>query len=376
MSEQMRVAVIGSSAPGGWGHDIDRLFIDFPGCQVVAVADDTEAGLAETLSRHGLPASSGFLDWQKMLSTAKADIIAICPRQIDQHAEMALAAVAAGARGIFMEKPFVRTLAEADAVVAACTKSDTKLGLALVNRHCPTIAAVSGLIADGKIGQLLELRARGKEDTRGGGEDLWVLGPHVLDLMVHFGGAPQWCTATVATAGRPITVDDLAPGPEGLPPIAGDAIAASFGLAEGCTGHFASVREAGFKQPNFGITLLGTKGEIHIRPDHVPQAYFRAAPAWRMNRPYPWTPIGPEGLDETLSEAGVDRSAERASWGRLAVADLIDAIETDREPETGMFAGLTLTEMNTAIYAASLSGHRMTWPLDRTLVAAALTPER
>lgn len=373
MSEQMRVAVIGSSAAGGWGHDIDRLFIGLPGCRVVAAADDTEEGLAAAIKRHGLQASAGFAAWQKMLTAVRPDIVAICPRHIDRHAEMALAAVAAGARGIFMEKPFVRTLAEADAVVAACTKADTKLGLALVNRHCPTIAAVSGLIADGKIGQLLELRARGKEDVRGGGEDLWVLGPHVLDLMVHFGGGPQWCAATVTTDGRLITANDLAPGPEGLPPIAGDAITATFGLADGCTGYFASVREAGLKQPNFGLTLLGTKGEIHIRPDHVPQAYFRAAPAWRMNRPYPWTPIGPEGLAPNLSEAGVDRGAERASWGQLAVADLLDAIETDREPETGMFAGLTLTEMNAAIYAASITGRRVKWPLDRSSTAAALT---
>ena len=374
MAEQMRVAVIGSSSAGGWGHDIDQLFIDLPGVQVVAVADDTEDGLAATLKRHELGTSAGFLDWQQMLAAVKADLVAICSRHIDRHAEMALAATAAGARGIFMEKPFVRTLAEADAVVAACTKTNTKLGLALVNRHCPTIAAVSGLIAEGKIGQLLELRARGKEDHRGGGEDLWVLGPHVLDLMTHFGGAPQWCTATVTSKGRPIQVGDLAPGPEGLPPIAGDAITASFGLADSCTGYFASVREAGLKQPNFGLTLLGTKGEIHIRPDHVPQAYFRAAPAWRMNRPYPWTPIGPEGLAPHLTEEGIDRSIERANWGRLAVADLLDAIETDREPETGMFAGLTLTEMNTAIYASSFSGKRVEWPLNREQMAAALAP--
>ena len=372
MGEPMRVAVIGSSSAGGWGHDIDRLFIGLPGVQVVAAADDTEAGLAAALKRHGLQDSAGFPAWQKMLTAVRPDIVAICPRHIDRHAEMALAAVAAGARGVFMEKPFVRNLAEADAMVAACTKADAKLGLALVNRHCPTTAAVSGLIADGKIGRLLELRARGKEDARGGGEDLWVLGPHVLDLMVHFGGAPQWCTATVTTAGRPITAADLAPGPEGLPPIAGDAIAASFGLADGCTGFFASVREAGYKQPNFGLTLLGTKGEIHIRPDHVPQAYFRAAPAWRINRPYPWIPIGPEGLAPDLSEQGVDRSAERAGWGRLAVADLVDAIETDREPETGMFAGQTLTELNAAIYAASLTGRRLEWPLDRDSLPSAI----
>ncbi len=372
VAEQMRVVVIGSSNAGGWGHEIDQLFTGLPGVQVVAAADDTEAGLAAALKRHGLGPSAGFGDWQKMLEVAKADIVAICPRHIGRHAEMALAATAAGARGIFMEKPFVRTLAEADAVVAACTRTDTKLGLALVNRHCPTVAVVSGLIADGKLGRLLELRARGKEDHRGGGEDLWVLGPHVLDLMIHFGGAPQWCSATVTQGGQPIAADDLAPGPEGLPPIAGDVITASFGLADGCTGYFASVREAGLKQPNFGLTLLGTKGEIYIRPDHVPQAYFRAAPAWRMNRPYPWTPIGSEGLAPDLSEQGVDRSAERASWGRLAVADLIDAIESDREPETGMFAGLALTEMNAAIYASSLTGRRIEWPLDRAAMPAAI----
>ncbi len=372
MGEQMRVAVIGSSSGGGWGHDIDELFIGLPGLTVVAAADDTEAGLAAACRRHGLPGSAGFLDWRKLLEATRPEIVAVCSRHIDRHAEVAVAAVAAGARGIFMEKPFVRTLAEADAVVAACRTANTKLGLALVNRHCPTIAAVAGLVADGKLGRLLELRARGKEDARGGGEDLWVLGPHVLDLMVHFGGVPQWCTAVVTTAGRPVTPSDFAPGPEGLPPIAGDAIAATFGLADGCTGSFASVREAGFKQPNFGLTLLGTKGEIHIRPDHIPQAYFRAAPAWRMNRPYPWVPVGPEGPDPDLSEKGVDRSAARASWGRLAVADLVDAIQTDREPETGMFAGLALTEMNTAIYAASLSGRRVAWPLDRGLLPAVL----
>jgi predicted dehydrogenase len=374
MAEQLRVAVIGSSQAGGWGHDIDQLFSGLPGVRVVAAADDTEAGLAAALARHGLPGgnASGFRDWRKMLEVASPDIVAICPRHIDRHAEMALAAVAAGARGIFMEKPFVRSLAEADAVVAACQESGAKLGLALVNRHCPTIAAINGLIADGKIGRLLELRARGKEDSRGGGEDLWVLGPHVLDLMTHFGGAPQWCAATVTSGRSLIEPGDLAPGPEGLPPVGGDAIAASFGLADGCTGYFASVREAGFKQPNFGLTLLGTTGEIHIRPDHVPQAFFRAAPAWRVNRPYPWIPIGPEGLAPDLSERGIDRSAERAGWGQRAVADLIDAIESDREPETGMFAGLALTEMNTAIYASALTGCRIEWPLDRARMAAAL----
>jgi hypothetical protein len=39
-----------------------------------------------------------------------------------------------------------------------------------------------------------------------------------------------------------------------------------------------------------------------------------------------------------------------------------------------MFAGLTLTEMNTGIYASSFSEKRVEWPLNRQQMAAALAP--
>ena len=152
------------------------------------------------------------------------------------RSEMAIAAAEAGAKGIFMEKPFVRTRAEADSVITACRKAGAKLGLAYVNRHAPSYAAVRDLIEDGRIGKVLELRARGKEDQRGGGEDLVVLGCHVLDMMVDLGGAPQWCEASLSTGGRPITAADFVDGPEGIGRNAGDPIAAMFGLADGPPG--------------------------------------------------------------------------------------------------------------------------------------------
>jgi len=68
------------------------------------------------------------------------------------------------------------------------------------------------LILDGKIGKVLELRGRGKEDSRGGGEDLWVLGSHVMNLMHHFGGEPNWCFASVLANNKPITKKDVLKG--------------------------------------------------------------------------------------------------------------------------------------------------------------------
>ena len=365
--EPLRVAVIGRTGRGDWGHAIDELWRDIAAAEIVAVADESEEGLGKAVARLKLDAAKpgvAHRDWRRMLTEVKPDIVAICIRHVDCHAEMAIAAAEAGARGIFMEKPFVRTLAEADAVLAACMKSNTKLALAFVNRHSPAYAAARDLIEDGRIGRVLEIRGRGKEDKRGGGEDLWVLGSHLLDMMADLGGEPKWCQAAVAVGGRPITRADAAEGPEGIGLIAGDSIAAMFGMADGPIGHFASVRDAGVKQPNFGLTIAGTLGAIHLWPDHVPHAYFRAAPLWRVDKDFPWKPIGAEGLDSPLPEADVDRAAERATWGRRAAVDLLDAIVEDREPETGMYAGRTTVEMITAIYASALTGMRIDWPLE------------
>jgi len=371
--ERLRVAVIGRTDRGDWGHAIDELWADaqqpFARTQLLAVADESQAGLVKAAARLSLDASPGvaFRDWQKMLTTVRPDIVAICMRQIDCHAEMAIAAAAAGAKGIFMEKPFVQTRAQADAVIAACQKANTKLSLALVNRHSPAYAAARDLIEDGRIGRVLELRGRGKEDARGGGEDLWVLGCHVLDMMVDLGGTPQWCEATVTLGGRAITKADAVAGPEGIGLIAGDSLNAVFGLADGPIGFFSSVREAGLKQPNFGLTVVGTKGAIHIRPDQVPHAYLREAPLWRVDKEFSWRPIGPEGLGLEVAAGDPDRQAQRVHWAHLATTDLIDAISADREPETGMYAGRTVVEMTAAIYESALSGTRIEWPLNPLL---------
>ena len=367
MNKPLRAAAIGRTGRGDWGHAIDELWSGVDGVELAAVADESEEGLAEAVKRHtrdGVPPVAAFRDWRTMLAEVKPDVVAICMRHVDCHAEMAIAAAEAGAKGIFVEKPFVRTLAEADAVVAACTQSNSKLAMAFVNRHSPAYAAARDLIEDGRIGKVLELRGRGKEDPRGGGEDLFVLGCHILDMMADLGGAPQWCLASVSQGGRPITRADATAGPEGIGLIAGDSVNAMFGLADGPVGFFASVRDAGLKQPNFGLTVVGTKGAIHIRPDHVPHAYLREAPLWRVDKEFPWKPIGADGVESTpTNRSEVDRAAERAGWGRRAAADLIDAIAEDREPEAGMYAGRTVLEMTTATYASALSGDRVTWPM-------------
>ena len=44
MSKTYRVAVIGRTGRGNYGHDLDTVWLDLPETEIVAVADEDEAG--------------------------------------------------------------------------------------------------------------------------------------------------------------------------------------------------------------------------------------------------------------------------------------------------------------------------------------------
>ena len=228
-------------------------------------------------------------------------------------------------------------------MIAACEKAGTKLALAFVNRHSAAYGAARDLIEEGRIGQVLELRARGKEDRRGGGEDLWVLGCHVLDLMVDLGGAPKWCQATVTLDGRPITKADAVEGPEGLGLIAGDAIAAMFGLADGPVGYLPASARPGSSSPPSGSPWSAARARFISAPTTCPRPTSARPRSGGPTGTFPGSRSARRGSRRRPPRPATneERAADRAGWGRRAAADLLDAIVNDREPETGMYAGRT-----------------------------------
>ena len=185
MSEKYRVAVIGRTNRGNYGHGLDTVWLAMDQAELVAVADEDKQGLQEAKTRLGVKA--GYSDYREMLRQERPQIVSVAPRWLDCHHDMVLACAEYGA-SIFLEKPMCRTLAEADAMVQACERSHVKLAIAHQTRYSPKIQVIKDLIAEGRLGRVLEFCGRGKEDRRGGGEDLWVLGTHIFDLMRIFGG--------------------------------------------------------------------------------------------------------------------------------------------------------------------------------------------
>ncbi|MGD9647178.1 MAG: Gfo/Idh/MocA family protein [Pirellulales bacterium] len=359
MEKTYRVAVIGSTGRGDYGHGLDVMWRDVPRTEVVAVADDNAAGLTAAAKRIGV--ERAFADYRQLLDEVKPDIATIAMRWIDRHAEIATACAERGIH-VYMEKPFCRTLAEADAVIRACEMTHTRLALAHTTRYSPLFDRIGKLLGDGAIGQVLEYRGRGKEDRRGGGEDLWVLGSHIMNLMAEYGGAPQWCFARVRQEGRPIRRSDVVDGNEGLGPLAGDDVRATYGLASGATATFQSLRGAAGNPSRFALQIYGSRGIIEIATGYLPTVKLLEDPGWSPGR------SGAAWQD--VSSAGVGRAEPLAkapaSAGNVAAAkDLIAAIEGQREPLCNGVAGRTAIEMILAVFESQRAGGAVTFPLPR-----------
>jgi predicted dehydrogenase len=135
-SAPFRVAVIGHTGRGNYGHGLDVMWQKLEGVELVAVADADAVGLQAATKLLGI--KNGFADYRQMLTELRPEIVAIAPRHVDQHHEMLLAAIAAGVRGIFIEKPFVRTPQEADEVLSAAARAGVQWLIAIgVIRCCP-----------------------------------------------------------------------------------------------------------------------------------------------------------------------------------------------------------------------------------------------
>ena len=99
-----RIAVIGHSGRGNYGHGLDTVWHKIPEAQLVAVADANESGLAAELKK--LRIETGYSDYRKMLADVRPEFVSVAPRHADQHHDMAMAAIQSGVKGLYIEKPF------------------------------------------------------------------------------------------------------------------------------------------------------------------------------------------------------------------------------------------------------------------------------
>jgi predicted dehydrogenase len=360
MKRPYRVAVIGSTKRGGYGHGLDTAFKDSELFQVIALADDDPDGLAAAGKRLGL--TTLYADYREMLAREKPDIVSIGPRWISDRVAMVTAAAQAGAH-IFLEKPLAATLGDADAIRAACETAKVKCALAHQLRAMPPVREAFTEIRAGKYGKLLRMHGRPTDDARGGGEELVVHGTHFFDLMVALAGAPQWVSAHFAVGDRDATIADKREGREPVGPIFGDSVDAMIGFPNGVRGFWSSTANLSSHGTVYGlvaqceqaIVAMRTRGEVYIFPSPAiePENEQRA-----------WAKVWVEDWHFTPDHQPAALRDYIHRGNRYLVAELVAAIESGGEPVASLRDAVYVTEIIQGCYASHLAGgRRMAIPL-------------
>ena len=143
-------------------------------------------------------------DWREVLDRDDVQVVDICTPG-DSHAEIALAALAAG-KHVLCEKPLANDVATAEQMAAAADAARSRGVLSMVGfnyRRTPALAHARRLVGDGAIGTLHHIRAQYLQDwivdptfplvwrlqrDKAGSGALGDIGAHVIDLSQYLTG--------------------------------------------------------------------------------------------------------------------------------------------------------------------------------------------
>lgn len=340
----LRAAVIGHTGRGDYGHGLEGVFQNRPGIRLVGLADPDPAGREKMAAK--LAAPRAFADWRELLDREPPQLVSLAMRHADQHHAIGLACLQAGAH-LYCEKPFTRTPAEADALLAEAGRRGLKIAVAHTMRMTPVVVRLRQAVRDGLLGDLRELRAHGKQDARAGGEDMMVLGTHLFDLLRMFAGDPLWVSARVLQDGRDITPADRRLVRDNVGWVAGDQVSACLAFPGGVNATFASDARLRETAGHWGLELHGSRGVARIHCDLEPKVFLRS----RTGSADAWQP-----LDEAAVENPPPHNA-------APVDDWLAAIAEDRGPECSGRNAAWAVEMVMGIYRAALTGTRAAFPL-------------
>jgi len=162
----LRIAVIGV---GHLGKHHARILSDLPGAQLVAVVDPDIERATAAASASG---AKVLADYREVLGDVDAVTVAT-PTEL--HHEVAMPFLEKGV-SVLVEKPMTRTLAEADALLAAAAKSGATFAVGHTERYNPAIATVMPFVTTPRF---IEVHRLGVFPDRSLDIDV------VFDLMIH-----------------------------------------------------------------------------------------------------------------------------------------------------------------------------------------------
>lgn len=194
------VALLGITHPHTSGRA--EVFAELPDVKLLAVYDKDP--VVEPLSRYtGLPIRSP----SDILSDRAVDIILV-HSQTEEMVDYCVAALDAG-KSVLVEKPCGTGPEDLNRLVEAQERSASVLQAGFNFRFSPVVEAMKEIVDGGVLGEITQVRAHGGcalgehktpmlNRPRDIGGAFFVIGCHIVDILLHLFGAPDQISATVA----------------------------------------------------------------------------------------------------------------------------------------------------------------------------------
>jgi UDP-N-acetyl-2-amino-2-deoxyglucuronate dehydrogenase len=313
-----------------------------PGARLVAVSRSDPSKAAAAAAEFGVPCETSDA---ALLARSDVDAVCICTPS-GAHARQTLAAARAG-KHVLVEKPMALTLADADAMIAACRSAGVVLGVALQRRTEPAYQLVHRAIEAGALGRpvlglalIPYFRAQAYYDSAGwrgtwaedGGGALMNQGIHIADLLVWFLGDVEEVLARSATLAHSIEVED--------------DVVATVRFKNGALGSIVATTAAAPGFPH-RVEIYGTRGGVQLEAEAIARWDGDAVPA-----------IDPSlraGLAPAAAGAGGSATGLAPTGHARILADFVAAVREGRAPLVPGEEGRRSLALVLAVYESARS---------------------
>jgi UDP-N-acetyl-2-amino-2-deoxyglucuronate dehydrogenase len=326
-----------------------RAIRSLPNARLVACCDLDPARARQLAADFDIP--HVYTDLEEMLKRDDVDVVEVVTWS-GVHAEQGIAAAETG-KHVIVTKPIDTRLERIDRLIATCRARGVKLGATHQFRSYPAYRRLKQAVDEGRLGRLLlgngslkwwrsqeyydSAPWRGTWNLDGGGA-LMNQAVHYVDLLTWLMGPPASLRGCVATQAHAIEVEDSA--------------AAAIHWKNGALGTFQAATCVRRGLPA-RIELHGEQGNVIVEGDRIT--------LWDVEGEPPETgEAGAGSVSEPRGGQGyqVEAHAEQ-------IADVLAAIEEDREPAINGAEARRAVEIILAVYHSAWSGETIRFPLER-----------
>jgi predicted dehydrogenase len=316
--------------------------------------DRATAKIAEY--RHAFPEArvAGYADYRTMLAEAKPDIVTVATES-GYHSRIAIDCLEAGCH-VICEKPMALSTKDADAMNEAARKAGKKLAVCFQNRFNAPVRRLRRAYEEGRFGRMLHgmVQVRWNRNEAYYSEAPWrgtwaLDGGTLMNQCTHGIDLLQWMMGEDAVRVQAQTRRFL------RPIEAEDFGCAIVEFASGAVGIIEGTADVYPSNLNETLSLFGEKGSVVIG-------------GLAVNRIETWR-FADSGEVGDIEDAVVNPDEKDPptvyGFGHSALfADVLDAIETGREPLVSGEKGKKALEIILATYQSQKTGSAISLPVD------------